>query len=74
MPSFGQRSLGRLETVVPELAVVCHEVIRTLDFTVLCGRRGKDEQNEAFVGASLESNAIRQGKHKLEPTYPRGES
>ncbi len=48
MPSFGTRSLDRLETCVPEIQTVCHEVIEVYDFTVIVGLRGKAAQEEAF--------------------------
>lgn len=55
MPSFGPASLERLSNVHPELRRVMDEVIKHVDFTVLCGHRGEEEQNMAFA----------QGKSKL---------
>lgn len=48
MPSFSLRSLERLETCAPELQIVMNEAILEFDFTVLCGHRGKEEQEKAF--------------------------
>lgn len=48
MPSFGRRSLDRLETCSPAIQSVCHEVIKHYDFTVIVGLRGKAAQEEAF--------------------------
>ena len=55
MPSFGMRSLDRLATCHEEIQRICHTVIVEHNFTVICGRRGETEQNEAF--ATGHSNA-----------------
>ncbi len=53
MPSFSKRSLDNLATCDPRLQAVCKEVIKHFDFTVTCGHRDKEEQNDAFArGAS----------------------
>lgn len=53
MPSFGRTSLERLAAVDPRLVEVCEEVIKSKDFTVISGFRGKDEQNRLYEsGAS----------------------
>jgi len=49
MPSFGTRSRARLATCHQLLVGVCEEVIQYYDFTVLCGHRGEQEQDEAFA-------------------------
>ncbi|GIW77867.1 MAG: peptidase [Phycisphaerae bacterium] len=48
MPSFSRISLERLETVDPRLREVLEEAIKHFDFTVLCGHRGKEEQNRLY--------------------------
>lgn len=53
MPTFGARSQRELATLDPRLATVLRAVIRFADFTILKGRRGRAEQNEAVAtGAS----------------------
>jgi len=47
-PAFGKASLERLHTCHGDLIAVCDMVIQHVDFTVLCGRRGEEEQNEAY--------------------------
>lgn len=48
MPTFSTQSLARLETCHPDLQLICHEVIKYFDFTVLEGHRGQEAQNKAF--------------------------
>ncbi len=48
MPQFGARSIERLNTCHPDLQRVLRAAIADgPDFTVLCGHRGKAEQDEA---------------------------
>ena len=48
MPSFSKRSLDNLATCHKDLQRVAHEAIKHFDFTVICGHRGKAEQEKAF--------------------------
>lgn len=48
MPSFSAASRGKLFTCKRELQILFLEVIKHVDCTVLCGHRGKVEQEEAF--------------------------
>jgi peptidoglycan L-alanyl-D-glutamate endopeptidase CwlK len=48
MPSFGQRSLERLNTCHRDLQTIAHEVIKTHDFMVIYGFRNEQEQQDAF--------------------------
>lgn len=53
MPMFSKLSLARLETCDHRLQIVLKRAIARFDFTVLCGHRNKQEQNDAFErGAS----------------------
>jgi peptidoglycan L-alanyl-D-glutamate endopeptidase CwlK len=50
---FSKRSLARLETCDHRLQIVMKRAIARYDFTVLCGHRSKQEQEDAFErGAS----------------------
>jgi hypothetical protein len=50
---FSKLSLARLETCDHRVQMVLRRAITRYDFTVLCGHRGKQEQNDAFErGAS----------------------
>ena len=48
MPVFGKASLAKLETCHEEIQQVCFEVIPIYDFTIICGRREEEAQNQAF--------------------------
>ena len=53
MPTFSNLSAQRLATCDPRLQLLVNEAIKYVDFTVLCGHRTEEEQNEAFMkGAS----------------------
>lgn len=47
MYQLSKRSSANLETCVPPIILLCHELIKVVDFTVLCGHRGKEDQDEA---------------------------
>lgn len=48
MPSFSQSSLTHLKQCDPRLQKVAHECIKTFDFSVICGHRGKAAQDKAY--------------------------
>jgi peptidoglycan L-alanyl-D-glutamate endopeptidase CwlK len=48
LPSFGAKSKERLATCDERLQKLLNEAIKDVDFSVLCGHRPKDEQDEAF--------------------------
>lgn len=48
MPAFSALSEQRLATCDVRLQAILKEAIRHVDFTVLCGFRGPDEQEDAF--------------------------
>lgn len=48
MPSFSETSLQELHGCCFDLQSVLREAIKYQDFTVLCGYRGKEAQDEAF--------------------------
>ena len=56
MPSFGDKSLAKLDTCDRRLQEVCSLVIENYDFTILEGHRSNERQDELF----------RQGKSKLQ--------
>jgi peptidoglycan L-alanyl-D-glutamate endopeptidase CwlK len=49
VPSFGKKSLERLESVHPDLQAIAHELIKEMDVSVLCGHRTEKEQQQAFI-------------------------
>ena len=50
MYKFSKKSLERLATCDKKLQEICHELIREIDFTVICGYRTKGEQEKAVAG------------------------
>ena len=49
MPKFSKTSLLRLSTCDQRLQKICHEVIKKVDFSVLCGHRTKEDQDLAYA-------------------------
>lgn len=52
MYSFSKTSLERLEECHFEIQAVMHQAIKYIDFTVLCGHRDEDDQNQAYEEGS----------------------
>ena len=48
MAKFSKISLARLQTCHGHLQELCHAVVEHFDFTILCGYRGEEEQEQAF--------------------------
>ncbi len=67
MPSFGRRSKERLATLHPDLQVILKDAIRFIDFTIVCGHRDEEAQEEAFaIGAS--TKRWPESKHNTTPS------
>jgi peptidoglycan L-alanyl-D-glutamate endopeptidase CwlK len=49
MPTFSKRSAANLAECHPDLRTLFAEVVLTHDCSVICGERGKAEQDVAFV-------------------------
>jgi peptidoglycan L-alanyl-D-glutamate endopeptidase CwlK len=67
MPKFSERSLERLNTCHPDLVKVMKAAIEKVDFTVLCGHRGKIEQDIAFREGNSKLK-FPQSKHNKTPS------
>jgi len=48
MYKFGKSSQARLDTCHPSIQAILEEAIQIVDFTVLCGHRTKEEQDDVF--------------------------
>lgn len=55
MPNFSFDSMTKLASCDIDLQLILNEAIEIIDFKVLCGHRGKEEQEKA----------VREGKSKL---------
>ena len=49
MFKYSSVSLWRLSTCHEDLQVLCHEIIKYYDVTVVTGYRGKEEQDHAYA-------------------------
>lgn len=49
MPKFGKRSRKELATAHPDLQRLFNEVIKEYDCAVICGHRGRADQDKAFA-------------------------
>jgi len=66
MPRFSERSLKALATCDVRLQAVLNRAIEQFDFTVLCGHRGKAEQDGAYL-AGRSKVRFPNSKHNSEP-------
>lgn len=67
MPSFGRVSKSRLGTCHNLLQDILNEAIKEYDFSVLCGHRGKAEQDAAY-NAGNSKLKFPQSKHNQMPS------
>ncbi len=67
MPKFSQTSIARLATCHPALQDIMNEAIKETDFTVLCGHRGKADQDKA-VRAGNSKTPWPKSKHNHNPS------
>lgn len=53
MPEFSQQSKDKLETCHADLQMLANEAVKYVDFSVICGHRGKADQDKAYaIGTS----------------------
>ena len=67
MPKFGKGSLANLSTCHSDLKAVLKEAIKITDFTVLCGYRGKADQNKAFA-EGVSKAKFPKSRHNTKPS------
>ena len=67
MPRFSGRSIRLLETCDDRLCYVMKEAIRYQDFMVVCGFRGQEAQDEAFLKGRSDKEWP-EGKHNVSPS------
>ena len=67
MPYFGKSSKKRLSTCDDRLQKVFNEVIKHVDCSVLCGHRGKDDQNKAYKEGKSKAK-YPDGRHNRQPS------
>ena len=70
MPYFGERSKQNLQYIHPMFRLALDDAIKIIDFSVICGLRGDEEQQEAYD--SGHSGALPgQSMHNLNPARGR---
>jgi peptidoglycan L-alanyl-D-glutamate endopeptidase CwlK len=67
MSSFSANSLLKLETCAPRLQSLFREVVKHRDCTILCGNRGKEEQELAFREGKSKAH-YGESKHNYSPS------
>jgi hypothetical protein len=67
MPSFGSVSKKHRSTLHPDLQRLCDEVIKYVDYSIVCGHRGEADQNRAF-NQELSKVQFPNGKHNSLPS------
>jgi peptidoglycan L-alanyl-D-glutamate endopeptidase CwlK len=67
MPELSSQSRERLDTCHPLLQEVFMEVIKHRDCTILCGHRGREDQEQAFASGNSKAR-YGQSKHNYTPS------
>ncbi|WP_448216272.1 M15 family metallopeptidase [Endozoicomonas sp. 2B-B] len=67
MPSFSKTSKARLETCHPDLQRLMNKVVERFDCSIICGHRGKEEQEKAFREGKSQAR-FGQSKHNTIPS------
>ena len=67
MAKFSKRSLKNLGECHIDLQNILLEAIKVTDFTILCGYRGKNEQEKAFREGKSKAH-FGQSKHNFKPS------
>lgn len=76
MPKFGKRSKNNLATCHQEIQRLFNEVIKYYDCSVICGHRGKEEQDKAYNEGSSKVKWPNSKHNKIQsiaadvPPYP----
>lgn len=70
MYSFGKNSQDRLNTCHEDLKLICNEVIKYIDFSVLEGTRSLETQQKYFKDGKSTLDGIKhKSKHQSTPSY-----
>ena len=73
MPVFSRTSTSRLETCDRRIIELCREAIKVVDFSVLCGHRTNEEQNELYAQGRTKPGKIvthKRGGESIHNTSP----
>ena len=67
MAKFGKKSLKILDQLHNDLQLLCLDAIERVDFSLICGTRGKEEQEKAFDEGKSKAH-YGQSPHNFEPS------
>lgn len=67
MPKFGERSQRLLNQCHPDIQRVLNRAIKIMDFAVITGHRGKEEQNDLFH-KGLSMKKWPESRHNSQPS------
>ena len=67
MPRFSKLSIQRLDTCAMPLQILMRKAIELSDFSVLCGYRDEEEQNEAYKNG-FSKLKYPKSKHNKQPS------
>ena len=67
MPKFSKQSEQKLDELDFKLRFVLVEAIKLIDFMIICGYRGKPEQEKAFREGKSKAH-FGESKHNLKPS------
>lgn len=65
MPKFSRASAQRLATCHADIRKVCEQLIKTFDFSVTCGHRGKADQDAAYKAGNSKVRFPNSAHNKL---------
>ena len=68
MPAFSKNSLAKLATCHPALVQIMNRAIIEFDFSVICGHRGKEDQ-DAAVARGASKTPWPTSKHNKNPSH-----
>lgn len=67
MANFSKQSKQKLQELHTDLQAVLLESIKVINFTIICGYRGEDEQEKAFREGKSKAH-FGQSKHNFNPS------
>ena len=67
MAKFSKQSEIKLKELHTDLQSILSEAIKIFDFTILCGYRGQEEQEKAFLNGNSKAH-FGQSKHNFKPS------
>ena len=73
MPTFGSRSEENLSTCADDIRFIAREAIKVIDFSVTCGHRTNEEQDDLYASGRTKPGRIitfKRGGESVHNTFP----